>query len=125
MFAVTYVLRSVKDLDDRILPLVGRFFCCSPSIDKDVVKSLRESGVVEFHEFGRETLWPDGFTPLQFDIPLSASVISSMDSSSTSDRESGRRGKRSMIVGSRLSDFVQESVAKARSSFTPCLFLSP
>ena len=46
-FAISSVLRFfVKDLDDRIFPLLGDF-SCYPSIDKDVVKALRECGVVD------------------------------------------------------------------------------
>ena len=49
----------MKDLDDRIFPLLGDF-SCYPNIDKDVVKALGDCGVVDFQEFGRE-IWPDSF----------------------------------------------------------------
>ena len=100
--AVSSVLLFVKDLEGRIFPLLGDL-SCYPNIDKDVVKALGECGVVDFWEFGRR---PSGPTAFQFDVPLSASAISSMDGSSPSDSLSGRGGKRSMIVGLSLSDFV-------------------
>ena len=58
--AVSSVLGFVKDLDDRIFPLLGDF-SCSPNIGKDVVKALRECGVVDFQEFGREIIWLNSF----------------------------------------------------------------
>ena len=50
----------MKDLDDRIFPLMGDF-SCYPNIDKDVVKALGEYGVVDFQELGWDTIWPDSF----------------------------------------------------------------
>ena len=58
--AVSSVLRFLKDLDDRIFPLLGGF-SCYPNIDKDVVISLGECGVVDFQEFDREIIWPYSF----------------------------------------------------------------
>ena len=46
--ATRTVLSFVKDLDDRIFLLLGDF-SCYPSIGKDVVKALRECGVVELY----------------------------------------------------------------------------
>lgn len=45
--AIEAVLVSVKDLDDRIIPLLGGFFRY-PYTDKNVVKALDEFGVIEF-----------------------------------------------------------------------------
>ena len=44
--AISWVLHFVKDLDDRIFPLLGDF-SRYPHIDKDVVKALDDFGVVE------------------------------------------------------------------------------
>ena len=60
VFAVSCFLLFVKDLDDRIFPMLGDFSSYR-KIDKDVVKALSECGVVGFQECGRETIWPDSF----------------------------------------------------------------
>ena len=61
-----------------------------PTVDKDVVKALGELGVVDFRSSAGRPSCP---TASQFDMPLSAFVISSMDGSFPSDRLSGRGGK--------------------------------
>ena len=86
----------MKDLDDLVLSWMGDFSCYS-NIEKDVVKALREYRVVKFQDSAGR---PSGPTAFQFEIPLSASVISSMDGSSSSHRLGARGGKRYMIVGS-------------------------
>ena len=45
--AIRAILLFVKDLDDRIFPLLGDF-SCYPYIDKDAVESPEEFGLIEF-----------------------------------------------------------------------------
>ena len=45
--AIRAILLLAKDLDDRMFPLLGEFFR-DPNVDKDVVKPLEDSGVIEF-----------------------------------------------------------------------------
>ena len=45
--AIRAILLFVKDLDDRIFPLLGDF-SCYPYIDKDAVEALDEFRVIEF-----------------------------------------------------------------------------
>ena len=93
---ISTVLRFAKDADDRLFPLLGDF-SCYPNLDKDIVKHWANAGWSRF----RSSAWrPSGPTAFQFDTPLSASVISSMDASPPSDSLNGRGGNRSMIVGS-------------------------
>ena len=58
--AVSLVHRFVKDLGDRIFPLLGDF-SYYPNIDKNVLKALGECGLVDIQEFRRETIRPDSF----------------------------------------------------------------
>ena len=78
-------------------------FSRDPNVDKDVVKARANTGWWNFRIPAER---PSGPTAFHFDMPLSASAISSVDDSSPGDSSSGRGGKRAMIVGSRSSDFV-------------------
>ncbi|MEP4803087.1 MAG: hypothetical protein ABJZ69_01675 [Hyphomicrobiales bacterium] len=59
--AISSIPLFLEDVDDdRILPLLGDL-SCSPNIDKELIKALGECGVIDFQEFGRETIWLDSF----------------------------------------------------------------
>ena len=90
------ILSVVKNLDGRILPLLGDF-SRSPNIAKYVVEAPGELGVVELQSFDGKGVRSS--TACQFDIPRITIAILAIACSFPSDSESGRGGSRSKMVG--------------------------